>query len=77
MSAPALELPGIVFRFQSWQCFQVDGDYTFGNGLLVGLEKFEESSTVLVSLPIGGEKFAAEGLLLRLTAIAEIQQCCI
>ena len=29
---------------------------------------------MLVSLPIGREQFTAEGLLLRLAAIAEIQQ---
>ncbi|MDE2788404.1 MAG: hypothetical protein OXL37_17345 [Chloroflexota bacterium] len=75
MFALALESPGIVLHFQSWESPQVNGDYPFRDGLLVGLEKLQESSALFVGLPVCWEKFPAEGYFLGLTAVAEVQQC--
>ena len=32
---------------------------------------------MVVGFPVGGEQFAAESEFLRLTAIAEVEQCCV
>jgi hypothetical protein len=45
--------------------------------LLVGLEKIQEGSALVVGFPVGGEQFAAESEFLRLTAIAEVEQFCV